>query len=468
MKNEKLWGGRFKNRTLAEVDAFNASVGFDHKLYPYDIAGSIAHAKMLAKRGIIKASEAQKIVRGLKAIHGEITNGRFHWDIAKEDVHLNIESKLTERIGPAGGKLHTARSRNDQVATDLRLYTRDHVFQTVEALIQVQRSLVDQAKDHVSDLLPGYTHLQRAQPISLAHYLLAYFEMFDRDIRRLLDSIPRINTLPLGAGALAGTTFPIDREFVAAELGFSAVARNSLDAVSDRDFVIETLSNLSILMRHLSRLAEEWILWTSQEFQFIRLPEGYCTGSSMMPQKINPDVLELIRGKTGRVYGALQALLTLMKGLPLAYNKDMQEDKEPLFDAFDTVLACLGLLAPMIAGTRFKTDHIKKALGAGFVLATDLADYLAAKGTPFRNAHRIAGEIVAYCQGQGRELKDLKLEELKRFDKSFAKDVFHWLDELHAVDRRSSTGGTARRQVKRELARADKALREAEKILARS
>ncbi len=468
MKNKKLWGGRFKNRTLDEVDAFNASVGFDHKLYPYDIAGSIAHAKMLAKRKIIKSAEAKKIVAGLQAIYRDISRGRFRWEVAKEDVHLNIESKLTERIGPAGGKLHTARSRNDQVATDLRLYTRDHLFQTVGALLQVQRSLVDQAKDHVDDLLPGYTHLQRAQPISLAHYLLAYFEMFDRDIQRLLGSMPRVNTLPLGAGALAGTTFPIDREFVADELGFSSVARNSLDAVSDRDFVIETLSNLAILMMHLSRLAEEWILWTSQEFQFIRLPEGYCTGSSMMPQKINPDVLELIRGKTGRVYGSLQALLTLMKGLPLAYNKDMQEDKEPLFDAFDTVLACLGLLAPMIAGTEFKVDNMKKALGAGFVLATDLADYLAAKGVPFRTAHRIAGEIVAYCQAQGRELKDLKLEELKRFDAIFSKDVFHWLDELHAVDRRSSTGGTARRQVRRELARADKALREAEKIVARS
>ncbi|HEX5032889.1 MAG TPA: argininosuccinate lyase [bacterium] len=468
MKNKKLWGGRFKNRTLAEVDAFNASVGFDRKLYPYDIAGSIAHAKMLAKRKILTATEARKIVAGLQAIYRDIAQGRFRWDVAKEDVHLNIESKLTERIGPAGAKLHTARSRNDQVATDLRLYTRDHVFQSVGALLKVQRSLVDQAQRHVDDLLPGYTHLQRAQPISLAHYLLAYFEMFDRDIQRLLGSMPRINTLPLGAGALAGTTFPIDREFVAAELGFNGVARNSLDAVSDRDFVIETLSNLSILMMHLSRLAEEWILWTAQEFQFIRLPEGYCTGSSMMPQKINPDVLELIRGKTGRVYGSLLALLTLMKGLPLAYNKDMQEDKEPLFDAFETVLACLGLLAPLIAGTEFKTDNMKKALGAGFVLATDLADYLAAKGIPFRQAHRIAGEIVAYCQAQARELKDLKLEELQRFNKVFSEDVFDWLDELHAVDRRSSTGGTARRQVRRELARADKALREAEKIVGHS
>lgn len=467
-RNEKLWGGRFEGATLKAVDAFNASVGFDHKLYPYDIAGSIAHAKMLAKRGIIKNAEAAKIVKGLKAIYRDISEGRFRWDIAKEDVHLNIESKLTEKIGPAGGKLHTARSRNDQVATDLRLYTRDHLFQTVGALIQVQRSLVDQAQRHVDDLLPGYTHLQRAQPISLAHYLLAYFEMFDRDIQRLLGSIPRVNILPLGAGALAGTTFPIDREFVAAELGFSAVARNSLDAVSDRDFVIETLSNLSLIMMHMSRLAEEWILWTAQEFQFIRLPEGYCTGSSMMPQKINPDVLELIRGKTGRVYGSLQTLLTLMKGLPLAYNKDMQEDKEPLFDAFETVQACLGLLAPMIAGTQFKTDQMKKALSAGFVLATDLADYLAAKGVPFRSAHRISGEIVAYCQGKGQELKDLKLEELKRFDKAFAQDVFHWLDELHAVDRRTSTGGTARKNVRRELARADKALREAEKILAQA
>ncbi|MFO1463497.1 MAG: argininosuccinate lyase [bacterium] len=465
MKNQKLWGGRFKNQTLAEVDAFNASVGFDHRLHFYDIAGSIAHARMLAKQGILKQAEAAKIVAGLKKIHRLIESGRFRWELAKEDVHLNIESKLIELIGPVGGKLHSARSRNDQVATDLRLYCRDQIGAVVEALIRLQRALVDQAKKHVDVLMPGYTHLQRAQPISVAHYLLAYHEMLDRDLRRLLDSLPRVNTLPLGAGALAGTTFPIDREWVARELGFSAVARNSLDAVSDRDFVIETLSNFALIMMHLSRLAEEWILWTSQEFQFLRLPEGYCTGSSMMPQKINPDVLELIRGKTGRVYGSLLTLLTLMKGLPLAYNKDMQEDKEPLFDAVDTVLDCLNLAAPMVAKTRFNEENMRKALGAGFVLATDLADYLAGKGVPFRQAHRVVGEIVAYCQARGIELKDLKIEDLRRFDRHFQKDVFHWLDDAHSVDRRASTGGTARKRVKKEIEQAEKALRAAEKVL---
>ncbi len=468
MKNRKLWGGRFKNASLAEVDAFNASVAFDRRLYFYDIAGSIAHAKMLGKRGIIKKSEAAKIVAGLKKVLRLIEAGKFRWEVAKEDVHLNIESKLTELIGPAGGKLHSARSRNDQVATDLRLYCRDQIGEIVLALLQFQRALLDQAKKNVDVLMPGYTHLQRAQPISVAHYLMAYYEMADRDLRRLLDSMPRVNTLPLGAGALAGTTFPIDREFVARELGFSAVARNSLDAVSDRDFVVETLSNLAMIMMHLSRLAEEWILWTSQEFQFLQLPEGYCTGSSMMPQKVNPDVLELIRGKTGRVYGSLTTLLTLMKGLPLAYNKDMQEDKEPLFDAVDTVLDCLRLAAPMVAKTRFKADNLKKALGAGFVLATDVADYLATKGVPFRQAHRIVGELVAYCQDKGLELKDLKLADLRRFDAHFQMDVLAWIDDGHSVDRRASTGGTARKQVRKQIAAAEKALKVAEKVFKNS
>lgn len=468
MKNRKLWGGRFKNASLAEVDSFNASVAFDRRLYFYDIAGSIAHAKMLGKRGIIKKSEAAKIVAGLKKVLRLIEAGKFRWEVAKEDVHLNIESKLTELIGPAGGKLHSARSRNDQVATDLRLYCRDQIGEIVVALLQFQRALLDQAKKNVDVLMPGYTHLQRAQPISVAHYLMAYYEMADRDLRRLLDSMPRVNTLPLGAGALAGTTFPIDREFVARELGFSAVARNSLDAVSDRDFVVETLSNLAMIMMHLSRLAEEWILWTSQEFQFLQLPEGYCTGSSMMPQKVNPDVLELIRGKTGRVYGSLITLLTLMKGLPLAYNKDMQEDKEPLFDAVDTVLDCLRLAAPMIAKTRFKAENLKKALGVGFVLATDVADYLATKGVPFRQAHRIVGELVAYCQDKGLELKDLKLADLRRFDAHFQKDVLAWIDDGHSVDRRASTGGTARKQVRKQIEAAEKALKIAEKVFKKS
>lgn len=458
-KNTKLWGGRFQSKTARPVDEFNASIGFDYKLAPFDIAGSIAHAGMLGKRRILKPTEAKKIIRGLKSLQRRIEAGKFHWKLEHEDVHLNIESALISAIGPAGGRLHTARSRNDQVATDLRMYTREKVRELIRGLRGVQQALVAQAKKNVDTLLPGYTHLQRAQPVSLGHYLLAYFEMLERDIGRLRDSLPRINTLPLGSGALAGTTFPIDRNFVARELKFSEVSHNSLDGVSDRDFVIETLSNLALIALHLSRLAEEWILWSTQEFQFIRLPEAFCTGSSMMPQKINPDILELIRGKTGRVYGALVALLTLMKGLPLAYNKDMQEDKEPFFDAVETVGLCLGILSPLIAGARFNAGKMRAALKEGYVLATDLADYLAARGVPFRQAHRVVGEIVAYCQNRGQDLKQLKLGELQRFHKDFKPDVRRWLDEYFSVDRRAAVGGTARKNVRKEIRRAEKILK---------
>jgi argininosuccinate lyase len=457
--NKKLWGGRFRSPSLRDVDEFNASVGFDNKLYPYDIAGSIAHAKMLGKQGILKSAEVETILRGLQEISKKIQSGKFQWDLQKEDIHLNIESALTESIGEVGGKLHTARSRNDQVATDLRLYCWEQVNSLIKSLVGFQKVLIEQAKKNLDTLMPGYTHLQRAQPISLAHYFLAYFEMIERDIGRLRDSLPRICSLPLGTGALAGTTFPIDREFVAKELGFTSIAHNSLDAVSDRDFVIETLANLSLIMMHLSRLAEEWILWSSQEFQFIQLPENYCTGSSMMPQKINPDVLELVRGKTGRVYGSLMALLTLMKGLPLAYNKDMQEDKEPLFDAVETALACINILTPLVQKTRFHSKNMEKAMAEGYVLATDLADYLATKGVPFRQAHHIVGKIVAYCQEQGLELKDLSQKQLKRFDPHIAEDVRAWLNFAHAVDRRSSLGGTARKNIRAEIKRAEKLLK---------
>jgi argininosuccinate lyase len=465
MKNKKLWGGRFRGETSQLVDAFNASVGFDWKLYPYDIAGSIAHAQTLGRRGILSKSDVAKIVRGLKSIREEIERGAFRWDVAKEDVHLNVEARLTARIGDAGARLHTARSRNDQVATDLRLYCRDQVRQVVAALADLQEKLVGLAEKNVDTLMPGYTHLQRAQPISLAHHLLAFFEMARRDVDRLLGSLPRIDVLPLGAGALAGTTFPLDRKFAARALGFSSVSANSLDAVSDRDFAIEALSHLSLIMMHLSRLAEEWILWSTQEFQFVELPESFCTGSSMMPQKMNPDVLELIRGKTGRVYGALLALLTILKGLPLAYNKDLQEDKEPLFDAFQTTLASLRILAALAEAVRFKAGNMKRALNAGFVLATDVADYLAARGIPFRQAHRVAGEIVRYCQKAGKELKDLQPAEWRRFHPRFGKDIRGWLDNGRAVDRRSSAGGTARKNVRREIQNAKKIIRETKKKL---
>jgi argininosuccinate lyase len=452
--NKKLWGGRFNALPSAEVDRFNASVGFDQRLSPQDIQGSIAHARMLGKMRILKSMEVKKIVRGLEKIKKQIEAGKFIWSIDKEDVHLNIESKLTQNIGPTGGKLHTARSRNDQVATDLRLWSREQVHVLMELLLNFQKALLDLAQKNVDTLLPGYTHLQRAQPISLGHHLLAYVEMAERDWERLQDSLKRINILPLGAGALAGTTFPIDRQAVALSLGFAAVARNSLDAVSDRDFVIEILANLSLIMIHLSRLAEEWILWATQEFQFIQLPQEFCTGSSMMPQKINPDVLELIRGKTGRVFGSLTALLTVMKGLPLAYNKDLQEDKEPLFDAVDTVQACLKILTAMIPKVRFNTARMEQAMSEGFVLATDLADYLVTKGLPFRQAHAVVGKMIAHCQKRSCELKDLRLEELKMFERKISADVYKWLNESHAVDRRASLGGTARKNVRAELTRA--------------
>ncbi len=443
-KNEKLWGGRFSSETLKEVDAFNASVTFDWKLYPHDLRGSVAHARMLGEQGILSRSEAKKIIDGLEHLRKKIEAGHFEWSLAKEDVHLNIESALIEHLGPLGGKLHTARSRNDQVATDLRLYCREAVRTTLDLLRDFQKALVDQAEKNIDILLPGYTHLQRAQPVSLGHYLLAYFEMIQRDVSRLQDSLSRINVLPLGSGALAGTTFPIDRQQVAKELSFSDITHNSLDGVSDRDFVIETLSHFSLIMMHLSRWAEEWILWTTQEFQFVQLPEGFCTGSSMMPQKMNPDVLELIRGKTGRVYGSLINLLVTMKGLPLAYNKDLQEDKEPLFDAVHTVQSCLKLAAPLVAQTRFRSQAMRQALEAGYVLATDLADYLVTRGVPFREAHHVAGSVVAYCQEQNKELTDLSLEELKKFHAAIEVEVFRWLQAENAVDRRDSLGGTSR------------------------
>ncbi|MDX1386983.1 MAG: argininosuccinate lyase, partial [bacterium] len=422
---------------------------------PYDLQGSLAHVRMLGKQGILKKSEVNKIAQGLKKIQKQVESGKFRWSVEKEDVHLNIEAKLIQMVGPTGGKIHTARSRNDQVATDLRLYTRDQVQQMIGLLKAYQKSLLQLAKRHVDTLLPGYTHLQRAQPISLAHHLLAYFEMAQRDRERFEDSLKRINVLPLGAGALAGTTFPIDRKAVAKELKFKEVAQNSLDAVSDRDFVVETLSNLALVATHLSRLAEEWIQWASQEFQFIHLPEDFCTGSSMMPQKMNPDVLELIRGKTGRVYGALMTLLTILKGLPLTYNKDLQEDKEPFFDAMETVQDCLNILTDMIGQTDFNKQSMQEALAGGYVLATDLADYLVTLGIPFRQSHHLVGRIVAHCQKKQKELKELSLNELKKFEKRIGPEVYGWLDESHAVDRRTSLGGTARKNVHSQIRRAE-------------
>jgi argininosuccinate lyase len=450
-KKPKLWGGRFSSATLPSVEAFTASIDVDARLYRHDIRGSIAHAKMLAKQRIIPASDARKIVRGLQAVEREIDSGKFVFSQADEDIHMNIERRLTELIGAAGGKLHTARSRNDQVALDMRLYLRDEVKNVINELRGLQRQLALVAKRNLDVIMPGYTHLQRAQPVLLAHHLLAYVDMLERDSERFADCSGRINVLPLGSGALAGTTFPIDRAYVAKLLGFPRVSKNSIDAVSDRDFLLEFLAAASILFVHLSRLAEELILWSSQEFGFIELPDGYCTGSSMMPQKKNPDVPELIRGKTGRVFGHLHSLLTIMKGLPLAYNRDLQEDKIPLFDTVDTVEASLKIMGEVIAGMRVRRERMLTAVKDGYMNATDLADYLVERGMAFRAAHEVAGKVVQYCVMETKRIEELSLAELKRFSSKFDKDVYRYISAEAVVGRRRALGGTAKRNVVRRL-----------------
>ncbi len=451
VKEKKLWGGRFASGTVSSVEAFTASIDIDSRLYRHDIMGSIAHAKMLAKQGIIPARDARKIVRGLKTIEAEIEQGHFRFSATDEDIHMNIERRLTEKIGPAGGMLHTARSRNDQVALDMRLFLREEVGWVIDALKALQRELARAAKRHIDVIMPGYTHLQRAQPVLFAHHLLAYHDMFERDRQRFSESLQRINVLPLGSGALAGTTFPIDRAYVAKLLAFPRISKNSIDAVSDRDFLLEFLAASSILFVHLSRLAEEWVLWSSQEFSFIELPDEYCTGSSMMPQKKNPDVPELIRGKTGRVFGHLQALLTIMKGLPLAYNRDLQEDKIPLFDTVDTVKASLHMMREIVAGVKVKGARTLAAAQHGFMNATDLADYLVDRGVPFRSAHEIAGRVVQHCIGQGQRIEELALDQLKGYSNKIEKDIYPYLSVEAAVGRRRALGGTARSNVLRRL-----------------
>ncbi|MBM4262285.1 MAG: argininosuccinate lyase [Deltaproteobacteria bacterium] len=448
---KKLWGGRFTAATSDAVEAFTASVDIDSRLYRHDIEGSIAHAKMLAKQRIIKSSEAAQIVRGLKAVQQEIESGRFKFSQADEDVHMNIERRLTEKIGAAGGKLHTARSRNDQVALDMRLFLREELAQIGASLGRLCQAFAGAAKRNIDVIMPGYTHLQRAQPVLFAHHLLAYHDMFARDRARFADCRERTNVLPLGAGALAGTTHPIDRNYVAQLLSFPRVAPNSIDAVSDRDFILEFLAASSILFVHLSRLSEELILWSSQEFSFVELPDRYCTGSSMMPQKKNPDVPELIRGKTGRVFGHLNALLTIMKGLPLAYNRDLQEDKLPLFDTVDTVKTCLQLMAEIVGGMKVRRGNMLAAVRDGFMNATDLADYLVPRGVPFREAHAVAGRVVQHCIAQRRRIEELPLSELQAFSAKFAKDVYGYLSAEAMVQRRRSLGGTARANVLRRL-----------------
>ncbi|HEU4343010.1 MAG TPA: argininosuccinate lyase [Candidatus Binatia bacterium] len=450
-KDGKLWGGRFASQTAPSVEAFTASIDVDSRLYRHDIRGSIAHARMLAKQRIISARDARKIVRGLKAIEREIESGRFVFSPADEDIHMNIERRLVEKIGAAGGKLHTARSRNDQVALDMRLYLREEVGSIVQSLRALQQELARSAKKHLDVVMPGYTHLQRAQPVLFSHHLLAYFDMFERDRERFLNGLERINVLPLGAGALAGTSFPIDRNYVARLLDFPRISKNSIDTVSDRDFILEFLSSSAILFVHLSRLAEEMILWSSQEFGFVELPDRYCTGSSMMPQKKNPDVPELIRGKTGRVFGHLQSLLTTMKGLPLAYNRDLQEDKLPLFDTVDTVRATLEIVRELIAEMKISKEAMLAAARDGFMNATDLADYLVRRGLPFRAAHEVAGKIVRYCVDRNRRIEELSLVEFNRFSDKIANDIYAYLSAEAGIGRRRAPGGTARRNVLRRL-----------------
>ncbi|WP_449240468.1 argininosuccinate lyase [Desulfoscipio gibsoniae] len=439
----KLWSGRFQKETDRLVDDFHSSISFDSRLYKYDITGSIAHAKMLARVGIISHGDADAIVGGLSDILADIEAGRVAFSVAAEDIHMNVEQLLIESIGDVGKKLHTARSRNDQVALDVRMYLRDELDTVRRLLAELVAVLLDMAEKHLDTVMPGYTHLQRAQPVTLAHHLLAYCQMFGRDMDRLADCRRRVNVLPLGAGALAGTTFPLDREYVARELGFDAVTENSLDAVSDRDFAVEFAAAASLIMVHLSRFCEEIILWSSAEFGFIELDDAYSTGSSMMPQKKNPDVAELIRGKSGRVFGDLTALLTMLKGLPLAYNKDMQEDKEALFDTVDTVRKCLLIFRPLMATMRVKEEYMSRAARGGFTNATDLADYLVQRDVPFREAHAIVGRAVAYCLEHKKSLDELSLEELRGFSPSINGDVYAAIDVAHCVAARSVMGGPA-------------------------
>jgi argininosuccinate lyase len=453
------WSQRFEGTLHPAIVAFNASIGFDIALIEYDLTGSQAHARMLAKQGIISEAEAATLVEGLEQIRGEYRSGNFQPTIEDEDVHFAVEKRLTAIVGDVGKKLHTARSRNDQVGTDTRLYLRDQIGQLRSALREYQKSLLGHAAAHVETLIPGYTHLQRAQPISLAHHLLAYVEMAERDWERLGDVVKRVNILPLGAGALAGTTFPIDRHYSAELLGFDQVYGNSLDAVSDRDFVVEFLAAASLIMAHLSRLSEEVIFWASQEFRFVTLTDACATGSSIMPQKKNPDVPELVRGKTGRVFGHLQAMLVVIKGLPLAYNKDFQEDKEGLFDAVNTVKACLEAMTILFnEGLQFQPPRLAAAVAEDFSNATDVADYLATKGVPFREAYNLVGKVVRTSLAANKLLLDLTLEEWQALHPAFAADIYAAIAPRQVVAARNSYGGTGFEQVREALARAQQRL----------
>ncbi len=447
----KAWSGRLGAATHPLVEAFTTSLPVDRRLYAYDIDGSIAHCQMLARQRIISSREAARIVNGLRQIRTEIDRGKFRWLPSDEDIHMAVERRLMEKIGGLGGKLHTARSRNDQVALDIRMYLRDQIDALREDIRALQRALGQLARRHAAAIMPGYTHLQPAQPILFAHHLLAYVDMLERDSGRLRDCRRRVDVLPLGAGALAGTTFPIDPKFVARQLGFRRIADNSLDAVASRDVAVEFLAGLAIAGMHLSRLGEELVLWSSQEFGFVTLPDAFATGSSMMPQKKNPDVAELVRGRSGRLYGNLIGLLTVLKGLPLAYNRDLQEDKQPLFDSVDVLRASLAVLAAMLPHLTVNSGRMRTASEAGFTLATDLADYLVGRGLPFRQAHEVVGQVVRHCLESGRTLQELSLDELRSFSPKFEARVRNWLAPEAAVARRRAGGGTAPRNVMRRL-----------------
>jgi argininosuccinate lyase len=457
---DKLWSGRFTEPTDAFVEAFTASIGFDQRLFRHDILGSIAHARMLTKAGVLSEAEFKTIEDGLEEIHLAVERGDFAWSVALEDVHMNIEARLTAQIGEAGKKLHTGRSRNDQVATDLRLYVRDEIDAIRAQLHRLQESLLEVAEREAETIMPGFTHLQVAQPVTFGHHMMAWFEMLQRDAERLADCRRRVNVMPLGAAALAGTSFPIDREYTAGLLGFERAAENSLDAVSDRDFAIELTAAGALIMTHLSRFSEELILWSSAQFDFVDLPDRFCTGSSIMPQKKNPDVPELVRGKSGRVNGNLIALLTLMKGQPLAYNKDNQEDKEPLFDTIDTLKGCLRVFADMLPAIEVKRENMRQAARRGFSTATDLADYLVRKGLAFRTAHEIVGKAVRHGVESGKDLAQMSLEELRQFSPAIEQDVFEVLTLEGSVAARNHLGGTAPQQVRAAIRRARKRLSE--------
>jgi argininosuccinate lyase len=449
--SNKPWGGRFTEQTASSAEIFSASIHFDMRLYRHDIAGSKAHAKMLAKVGLISGAELEQILTGLTEIEAEIESDTFVFRPELEDIHMNIEKALVEKVGQAGEKLHTARSRNDQVTLDMRLYLREESQHLIGLLSGLQKGFVQLAREHLGLLMPGYTHMQRAQPVLLSHHLLAYFEMFNRDKERLSDCLKRINVLPLGSGALAGTSLPIDRDFVAKELGFPEVSANSMDAVSDRDFIVEFLAACGLIQIHLSRLSEELILWASQEFGFVEIADRYCTGSSIMPQKKNPDMPELIRGKSGRVVGNLMSVLIVLKGLPMTYNRDLQEDKEPVFDTVDTVVQSLTVMSELLSGLSFNRETLKHSTNTGFMTATDLAEYLVRKDVPFRQAHSTVGKAVAFCIEKSKELTDLTLKELQGFSDVIAEDVFEILGAEGSVNSRNTSGGTAIAQVMKAL-----------------